>query len=162
MALEFQLPKISANVESETLTAWLKNEGDHVKAGEPLVEVTTEKACVEVESPCSGVLRRILAPEKSILPVGYIIAIICDDAGEPLPDVSAENEALMEKLRASSGRKRRKRAGRSAGREGRVRATPAARRRARELGIDLSRLKNEDVEVVTETMVEEFHAANSS
>lgn len=162
MAFKFQLPKISANVESETLTAWLKNEGDCVTAGEPIVEVTTDKACVEVESPCSGILRKVLAAEKSILPVGYIIAIICDDADEPLPDVSAENEALMEKLRASSGRKTRKRAGRSGRRKERIRATPAARRRARELGVDLGRIKREDVAVVTETMVEEFHAENSS
>ncbi len=156
MIHKLELPKISANVESETLTAWFKQEGDHVREGDPLVEVTTEKACVEVESPCSGILRKVLAEEKSVLPVGYVVAIICDNLEEPLPDVSAENEALMEKLRSSAGRKRRKRAGRSRGRKERIRATPAARRRARELGVDLSSVRSEGVEVVTESMVDEF------
>lgn len=154
MITKVAVPKISANVEEETVTAWFKKEGDTVKKGEPLLEITTDKACVEMESPRGGVVRKILAKEKSVLPVGYIVALI-GGANDPLPDVSRKNIALMDKHRrriSRKGKTSRKRT-RSA-----VRATPAARRLAKDLGIVLARLGRKlKTNVITRTMVKEAH-----
>lgn len=49
---------------------WLKREGDRVKAGDPLVELETEKVSYELESPFSGILTRLLAHETAEVPVG--------------------------------------------------------------------------------------------
>jgi len=65
-----RIPQVSANIDEVAVTAWLRREGDRVRKGEALVELTTDKACIEHPAPRTGVLRRILAPEKSLLPVG--------------------------------------------------------------------------------------------
>jgi len=148
-----KIPKVSANVEEETITAWLKREGDPVRKGDPIVEITTDKASFELESPRRGVLRRILAKEKSVLPVGYVIALVGQQS-DPLPDVTDTNRALLEARRRTVGRRRRRPGKHRLTKRVSVRATPAARRLARELGIDLTRLKEEaKADVVTEDIV---------
>lgn len=157
MITKVLVPKLSANVEEETVTAWFKKEGDTVRKGERLLEITTDKACVEVEAPRGGCVRKILAKEKSVLPVGYVVALI-GGTNDPLPDVSRRNIALMEKHRrriSSKGKASRKK-----GRKTRsaVRATPAARRLAKDFGIDLQKLSRKlKVDVITRTMVKEAH-----
>jgi pyruvate dehydrogenase E2 component (dihydrolipoamide acetyltransferase) len=137
MITKIKSPKVSANVEEETITAWFRKEGESIEKGEPLVEITTDKAAVEVPAPRSGVLRRIVAPEKSTVPVGYTIALL-GPAGDPLPDVEAENSKLLEVFQRSSHATRKAPAAAAAGAtRDRVRATPSARRLARELGVDL-------------------------
>ncbi len=127
------LPKVDANIEEITVTRWLKKEGEPVRKGEPIVELTTEKASFEFESPASGVLRKILAREKSVLPVGYILALIGPPT-EPIPDVSGHNRRLLARYRAFTAQPTptvppTQTVG------PRLRATPAARRLAREWGI---------------------------
>jgi pyruvate dehydrogenase E2 component (dihydrolipoamide acetyltransferase) len=157
-----RLPKVSANVDEETVTAWLKQEGDPVARGEPLLEVTTDKVCIEVESPRDGVLRKILAEEKSVLPVGYVIALIGDES-DSLPDVAAENSMLLEKSRQLAGRRATSgRRGGVRGRRKRVRATPAARRMAREQGLDLAKLAAEiSPGVITRSVLKGYLAGES-
>src|ERR1041385_7577233 len=58
------------------LPKWLKKPGDPVKKGEPLMEVETDKATVEVEAPASGVLQNVTAKEGDEIPVGRTIAVI--------------------------------------------------------------------------------------
>jgi len=137
MIRKVQFPKISANIDEATITAWLREAGTRVAEGEPLVEITTDKGVVEVEAPCDGVLREIVAPENSTLPVGYVIALVGDPA-DLLPDVTEANAELLERHRNAVGKKA---AGTRPARKGkrvRVRATPAARRLAREQGVDLA------------------------
>ena len=93
MIRKVKIPKVDANMEEATIGRWLKAEGDVVKSKEPLVELITDKAAFELESPASGVLRKILAREKSVLPAQYVIALIGDGA---LPDVSEYNRRLVE------------------------------------------------------------------
>jgi pyruvate/2-oxoglutarate dehydrogenase complex dihydrolipoamide acyltransferase (E2) component len=158
MIVKVKTPKISANVEEETVTDWFKKEGDRVRKGEPLVEITTDKASVEVESPRSGVVRKILAAKKSTLPVGYVIALIGDPDDE-LPDVTAHNRRLLEKVRRAGRKGAGAGKGRGRGPRVRVRATPAARRLAREHGLDLVEVKAvADVDMVTETAVQAYLA----
>ena len=156
MIRKVEIPTIDTNVEEATLTRWLKKEGDRVRKGEPLVELTTEKAAFEFEAPRSGLLRKILAEEKSIVPVGYVIALI-GEANDPLPDVMEANRRLLERRQrrsAASARPAREAAG---GGPSKVRATPAARRLAKEKGVDLAAVGSKaGVDIVRETDVIRF------
>ena len=58
------------NSTKSTVLRWLKQEGDVVKPGEPLVELETEKICYELESPAEGILLKIIARESDEVPVG--------------------------------------------------------------------------------------------
>ena len=157
--IRVKVPKLDANIEEVTVTEWLKHEGDHVRKGEPLAEFTTDKACVEFESPGSGIVRRIVAGKKSTVPVGFVIALI-GAADDPLPEVAADNEKLLSARRQSlrAAKKTAPAAPASCGPKlTRVRASPAARRLARELNIDLTSLQEASGGgVITESTIEAY------
>ncbi|HET6454839.1 MAG TPA: dihydrolipoamide acetyltransferase family protein [Armatimonadota bacterium] len=92
MAMKFILPMLGQTMEEGTITKWLKKEGDAVEKGEPLVEVMTDKVNMEVESPASGILRKIVAQEEETIPVMELLAII-GTADEPIDDLLSESEA---------------------------------------------------------------------
>ena len=161
MIAKVKVPKLSANVEEATVTAWFKREGDTVRRGEALLEMTTDKASFEIEAPRAGMLRRILAKEKSVLPVGYVVALV-GGASDALPDVADANERLLRRRRRA-GAQRRMLPGTARARRAPVRATPAARRRAREAGVDLAAVKEAaGVEVVTEDVLEAYLGGNGT
>jgi pyruvate dehydrogenase E2 component (dihydrolipoamide acetyltransferase) len=85
MATEVMMPKLSPTMEEGQLSRWLKKEGDRVSMGEPLAEIDTDKATMEMQALTSGVLRKILIKEGESAPLGQLIAII----GEPDEDISA-------------------------------------------------------------------------
>lgn len=85
MATEVMMPKLSPTMEEGQLSRWLKKEGDKVSMGEPLAEIDTDKATMEMQALSSGVLRKILIKEGESAPLGQLIAII----GEPDEDISA-------------------------------------------------------------------------
>ncbi len=125
---------------------WLKAEGDSVAKGEPLMEVETDKATVEIESPASGVLARVTASAGDEVPVGNTIALILEP-GEVLPDaaeLSLAPSVSVEAPKTIPSRPLEEKRGPSAAAEpqaGRIAASPAARRIAREKGIDLAAVK---------------------
>jgi pyruvate dehydrogenase E2 component (dihydrolipoamide acetyltransferase) len=82
------MPRLSLTMKEGTVVEWFKKEGDIVEKGEPLVEVLSEKATYDVEAPASGVLRKILAPEGTDMPVAGILGIIAAP-DEELPEVEA-------------------------------------------------------------------------
>ena len=86
MATDVIMPQMGFDMEEGTIVRWLKAEGDNVDRGEPIVEVETDKATVEVESFASGLLRRIVVTEGITVPVGQIIGIIAS-ADEALPQI---------------------------------------------------------------------------
>ncbi|NVM03840.1 MAG: 2-oxo acid dehydrogenase subunit E2 [Candidatus Helarchaeota archaeon] len=75
------MPKLGMTMEEGTIIQWLKKEGDTVEKGEKILEIETDKVTIEVEAPATGILRKIIATENQIVPIGGIIAIIAD-AGE--------------------------------------------------------------------------------
>lgn len=79
------MPKLSPTMEEGQLSRWLKKEGDKVSMGEPLAEIDTDKATMEMQALSNGVLRKILINEGESAPLGQPIAII----GEPDEDISA-------------------------------------------------------------------------
>ena len=127
MAMELRVPALGESVREATLGAWKHAEGDEVSVDEPLVEVESEKATVEVPSPGAGVLRKILRKAGDTVAVGEVIAEIealGAQAGAPAPP----------RPTAANGRGRRRRqrpaGGRGPGARGAVGAARAGRERA--------------------------------
>src|SRR5690349_730870 len=84
MATQVVMPKLSPTMEEGQVARWLKKEGDKVSMGEPLAEIDTDKATMEMQALSAGVLRRVLIHEGESAPLGQPIAII----GEPDEDIS--------------------------------------------------------------------------
>ena len=78
------MPKMGDAMEEGTLVRWLKQEGDAVQEGEPIAEIATDKATVEIVAPVSGVLRGIRVAENAVVPVNTPLAYILQE-GESLP-----------------------------------------------------------------------------
>ena len=162
MIERIMLPRFDANITEATLGEWHKREGDPVKKGDVLVDVITDKANFELTAEVEGVLRRIVAPEKSQVPVGYVVALV-GDAEDELPDVSEENARRMaEHLASAAGRMvsaptESSTTPTAAKRQARVRATPRARRLARENHIDLADVQRRaGGDMVTEKDVQDY------
>jgi len=119
------MPRLSLTMKEGTVGKWYKNEGDVVSKGEPIVEVVSEKATYDLEAPASGILRKILVQEGVDATVNATIAVITV-ADEPFSDA----DTIAETLQPSEGEG-----------EKRVLASPAAKRLAREHGVDLSTVK---------------------
>jgi len=78
------MPKLGLTMEEAEIEAWHKSIGDDVSEGEPLLDVSTDKATVEVNAPASGCLRMIYAEVGAAVPVGGRIGLITDTADEPI------------------------------------------------------------------------------
>lgn len=129
------MPKLGLTMTEGTIEKWLKQEGDRVEKGEPLVEIITEKINFQYESPASGILQKILHHEGEVIPVTTPIAIIVEEgeavAGveEMKPEVSVERPILVAVEKESREPLKR------------IFASPVARKIAQEKGVDLSSLK---------------------
>ena len=131
------LPRLFENMEEGTIGRWLVSEGEVVSVGTPLCELITEKTTLELPSEVAGTVRKLVAPEKAVVPPGFVLALV-GDASEDLIDVSAENGALQSapvEVPTSIGAPVETPAPSPS--SGRLRATPAARRAAKELGVEL-------------------------
>lgn len=162
MITELVVIRESANVDEITVTAWFKPEGSSIEQGAPLVEITTDKACIEIDAPVSGTLLKILAEEKSIVPIGFTLALI-GDPEDSLPDVAARNKDLLEAHKRSvrPARKQHKPSKPHDEATTKTRATPAARRLARKSGLDLEDLsKILQTDVITENTLRAYLDAN--
>src|ERR1700674_2683892 len=94
MATNVILPALGMSQDTGKIVHWLKAEGEQVVKGEPLVEIETDKATVEIEAPADGVLARISAAAGDDVPVGQVIAIIADAINRvPTEEVSRAGEA---------------------------------------------------------------------
>src|SRR5262245_36706841 len=82
MSVTVSMPQLGESVTEGTVTRWLKREGDHVSADEPLLEVSTDKVDTEIPSPVSGILRGITVAEDETVAVGAELAIIDEDGAE--------------------------------------------------------------------------------
>jgi pyruvate dehydrogenase E2 component (dihydrolipoamide acetyltransferase) len=85
MATKVIMPKLSPTMEEGQIARWLKKEGDKVSMGEPLAEIDTDKATMEMQALANGVLRKILVKEGESAPLGQLIGIV----GEPDEDISS-------------------------------------------------------------------------
>src|SRR5678815_875606 len=92
MATKVIMPKLSPTMEEGQLTRWLKKEGDKVAMGEPLAEIETDKATIEMTALTNGTLRKILLNEGEMAPLGQLIAVI-GEANEDIASLLAEAPA---------------------------------------------------------------------
>ena len=88
------IPKLYENMDEATIGPWSVAVGQHVKQGDILVQLISDKVVEELEAPCDGVVLGMFAQEKSTVPMGYVICALGSE-GEALPDVTATNEELM-------------------------------------------------------------------
>jgi pyruvate dehydrogenase E2 component (dihydrolipoamide acetyltransferase) len=139
MAISVVMPALEMAQETGKLLAWRKKEGEAVKKGEPLLEIETDKAVVEIEAPGDGFLAGITAHEGAVIPVGETIAWLVA-AGEKAP---AAKSVAMPSARATSAAPAAERAAAAA--KGATAAVPTqtptqispkARRLAKELGVE--------------------------
>ena len=84
MAYELKMPQLGLTMEEGTLSKWLKHEGDTVKAGEVVAEITTDKLTNELTSEQDGVVLKLVAQEGDDIPVKGTLAWI-GQAGEAVP-----------------------------------------------------------------------------
>jgi pyruvate dehydrogenase E2 component (dihydrolipoamide acetyltransferase) len=147
MAFEFRLPDIGEGVVEGEVVKWLVKAGDIVREDQPMVEVMTDKATVEIPSPRAGLIKEIRALEGKICAVGAVMVVIEESGGATKPvaeQPTAKEERQFEtKLPASEPARVSQAASgnviampRPQG--GKVLATPATRKLARDLGVDLS------------------------
>ncbi len=141
MAISVVMPALEMAQETGKLLAWRKKEGDRVTKGEPLLEIETDKAVVEVEAPGDGILAGVTADVGAVVPVGQTIAwLVAPGEKPPAMAVTAAPAA-----RASSSPQRTSAAAAVQATEQRVavapQISPKARRLAKELGVDISKIR---------------------
>lgn len=142
MAGEIVMPRMGLTMETGTIVRWLKHEGEQIAAGEPLLEIETDKSSVEIEALETGKLHQIVASEGTEVPVGAVIAYFLKpgeeagpapaspavvSAGSAIVSVAAQQPAALESAAPVVVAK--------------VKASPAARRLARNLGVDLAAVR---------------------
>jgi pyruvate dehydrogenase E2 component (dihydrolipoamide acetyltransferase) len=138
MAISVVMPALEMAQETGKLLAWKKKEGERVTKGEPLLEIETDKAVVEIESPGDGVLASISAEVGAVVPVGETIAWLVAP-GEQAP---AKAVAAAPAARATSPMQNVAAAAAPGPPPGVAQQiSPKARRLAKELGVDLARVR---------------------
>ena len=141
MAFSVVMPALEMAQETGKVLAWRKKEGDPVAKGEPLLEIETDKAVVEVEAPADGILAGIKASEGADIPVGQTIAWIVAPGEQP----PAEGEAPAPAARATSQPKgeapRSSPTHVSPASAATAKVSPKARRLAKELDVDIAAVR---------------------
>lgn len=138
MAYDFKLPDIGEGVVEGEIVRWLVKEGDDVRPDQPMVEIMTDKATVEIPAPRGGRVLKRMYEEGQLCPVGRVLISI-DDSGEkdktPAPMLADRSGARPAQTspRAPAATP----ASASAGSSATVLATPATRKLARDLGVDI-------------------------
>jgi 2-oxoglutarate dehydrogenase E2 component (dihydrolipoamide succinyltransferase) len=128
MPANIVVPEVGESIVDARISKWLRKEGDRVSAGDPLVELETDKIDLEVPSPAAGVLSRIDRKDGDDVKVGEVLGVI-DEAAERAaakaepPAASAEPPAAAE------------------GKSGKARATPTAKKAAEQNDVDISRVQ---------------------
>ena len=142
MAHNIVMPALEMAQENGKLLSWRKKEGESVTKGEPLLEIETDKAVVEIESPGDGILAGVKAHEGDVIPVGQTIAWIVLPGEKPPAETqpSATGRRMETKVSSAPPAAAAKTSSGPAIASA-VRISPKARRLAREHGIDLSRVR---------------------
>ena len=97
MANRVVMPKLTDTMEEGVLLKWYKKEGDKVESGDPIAEVETDKAVMDLEAFASGTLKKILVPEGNIVPSGDLIALIAREDEDIQEMLSRETMPRMRK-----------------------------------------------------------------
>src|SRR5216683_5021269 len=102
MAISVVMPALEMAQENGKLLSWRKKEGEAVAKGEPLLEIETDKAVVEVESPAEGILAGVKAREGDVIPVGQTIAWIVQPGEKPPAESTDAASGRRMEIKASA------------------------------------------------------------
>jgi len=143
MAHSIVMPALEMAQETGKLLSWRKKEGDAIAKGEPLLDVETDKAVVEIESPADGILAGVKAHAGDVIPVGQTIAWIVNPGEKPPVEEasSASGRRMDAKSAPAAAAASNISAAPAAAAATSARISPKARRLAREHGVDLSRVR---------------------
>lgn len=160
MGVEIRVPAVGESVVEVGVGRWLKKEGDPVVVGEPLVQLETDKASLDISADAAGVLERIIAKEGATVNVGDVLGSISAGNGvSALPPATAPAEAASTAAPPAEAE------------ESDVRVSPLAQRVAEELGVDVAqvpptgpghRVTREDVEAYAQQRTGATPAATST
>jgi len=125
VAHEFKLPDLGEGLTEGEVARWLVAEGDEIAEDDPLVEIQTDKATVDIPSPYGGTVLRLVAAEGEVVPVGSVLVVI-GEPGEEVLDASADAPVPAAAAAAAAPA------------TSRVQATPVVRKIAQELGVELA------------------------
>ena len=155
MAFDFYMPDIGEGVVEGEIVSWKVKEGDKVTLDQPLVEVMTDKATVELPSPRAGTIVKINFKEGAICPVGQILVVIEEEGGTKsqsnggpkhhgdaarAPTAPAHHAPASSSSGGAGGMRAIEVVDATAESRARVLATPATRRLARQLGVEIGRV----------------------
>lgn len=139
MAHSIVMPALEMAQETGKLLSWRKKEGEAVGKGEPLLDVETDKAVVEIESPADGILAGVKAQAGDVIPVGQTIAwIVAPGEKAPQTEAASASGRRMDSQAAPAAAMAASVAPAAAAPAANVRISPKARRLAREHGVDVS------------------------
>ncbi|HLR62081.1 MAG TPA: 2-oxoglutarate dehydrogenase complex dihydrolipoyllysine-residue succinyltransferase [Lentibacillus sp.] len=151
---EIKVPELAESITEGTISEWLVKKGDKVEKGDAIVELETDKVNVEVNTDYTGVITEIVAEEGQDVEVGDVIAKLDENAeaggsdsdeGEKKESAESEkSETEEEKSPEPAKEEKQDKQDESSDSSQDVIASPAARKRARELGIDLSDVQSRD------------------
>jgi len=167
MAKYIIMPKLGFNMDQGTVAQWLKKEGDAIKEREEVLEIETDKTVMPVEAPCPGVLRKILVEEGEVVPVTLPIAII-GDKNEVISQMINEAYQKLGKIKVAEKKESKveieaspvieKKQEIESKKEGFKKISPKARRKAKELGVEVRLVKGSGPgEVVIEKDIIAYH-----
>jgi len=141
------MPKLGMVMREGLVLLWYVEEDQEIEAGKLLLDIESDKVTTEIEAPAAGVLRKIVVKEDEIVPCGTVIGIISERADEAIPGLEVlvtESRAAVLTREQWEQRQTLKEGGEAAPSgesEARLRISPAARRLARERGVELSRVE---------------------
>jgi pyruvate dehydrogenase E2 component (dihydrolipoyllysine-residue acetyltransferase) len=140
MAISVVMPALEMAQENGKLLAWRKKEGESVSKGEPLLEIETDKAVVEIEAPGDGILAGVTAEVGAVIPVGETIAWLVAP-GEKPPAKAATAAPAARATSAAQTAAAAPVAARPAAAGAAAQISPKARRLAKELGVDIGQIQ---------------------
>jgi len=140
MAFSVVMPALEMAQETGKLIAWRKKEGDRVTKGEPLLEIETDKAVVEVEAAADGVLAGIRAAEGAVIPVGQTIAWIVAPGEQPPADEPSAASPVARAVSHVQVESQHSAPGAASVSASSAKISPKARRLAKELAVDIARV----------------------
>ena len=129
MPVNIVVPEVGESIVDARVAKWLKKEGDSVAAGDPLVELETDKIDIEVPSPSAGVIKSVAHQDGADVKVGDVLGVIDETAQAAAPAAAPPAEEAKAAAKAAAGD------------SAKTRATPTARKAAEEKDVDLSKVK---------------------
>jgi pyruvate dehydrogenase E2 component (dihydrolipoamide acetyltransferase) len=153
MAISVVMPALEMAQETGKLVAWRKKEGERVAKGDILLEIETDKAVMEIESPGDGILAGVKAQEGAVVPVGQTIAWLVAPGEAPPRESAPSTSGRKTTIEPAKSTAVADAPAKSHG--GNARISPKARRLAQEKGVDLARLTGSgpDGEILAEDVL---------